>query len=86
MFDPCVDLGIDFVECALERAIDEVETRNCGGETRAQEAIVEADEEQSGAEAEAGDTISEAVRQAFDQAVQAQAAQLVSNGARGDRL
>jgi hypothetical protein len=33
-----------------------------------------------------GDAIAEAVRQALDQAVQAQAAQLVGDGALGDRF
>ena len=35
VIDPCVDLGIDFVECALERGIDGAEDRECGGKARA---------------------------------------------------
>ena len=51
-----------------------------GGEGRAQQAIVGAGEEQGGAQAEVGDAVAEAVRQPLDQAMQAQAAQLIAHG------
>src|SRR6266571_3822998 len=86
LIDRCLDLRVDFVECALEWAVDGVECRKRGGEAWAQEAVVEAREEQGGAEAEVGDAIAEAVGQALDQAVQAQSSQLISDGALRDRV
>src|SRR5258705_4228386 len=86
LIDPCLDLCVDFVECALERGIDGAEVWKRGGEAWAQEAVVEAREEQGCPEAEFGDAIAEAVGPAFDQAVQAQAAQLISDGALRDRV
>jgi len=47
------------------------------GEARAQEAVVEAREEQRDAKAEPSDAIAEAARQTLDQTVQTQAAQLI---------
>ena len=47
-------------------------------------AVISAGEEEGGAEAEFGDAITEAFGQAFDEAVEAQAAQLLSDGALGD--
>jgi hypothetical protein len=61
LVDPCFDLCVDFVECVLERGIDGAEGRECGGQARAQEAVVEACEEQGCPEAEFGDAIAEAV-------------------------
>ena len=86
LIDPCLDLCVDFVECALERGVDGAEVWKCGGQARAKETVVEAREEQGCPEAEFGDAIAEAVGQAFDQAVQAQAAQLISDGALRDRV
>src|SRR3982074_3720093 len=85
LIDPCLDLCVDFVECALERGVDGAEGWKCGGQAGGKGAVVEAREEQGCPEAEFGDAIAEAVGQAFDQAVQAQAAQLISDGALRDR-
>jgi hypothetical protein len=52
-----------------------------GGEARAQQAIVGSAEEESDAPAEIGDVISVGVRSALDHAVEAQAAQLIGDGA-----
>ena len=38
LIDPCLDLCVDFVECALERGIDGAEVWKRGGEAWAQEA------------------------------------------------
>ena len=70
MVDPCADLGIDFVERALERGIEGAASRDCGGEAGAQEAVVEPRDEQRGAKAKRGDTMTKAVGQVLDQAVQ----------------
>src|SRR6266571_3932635 len=86
LLDRHIDLGVDTIECLLEWAIGGVEGRKRGGEAWAQEAVVEASEEQGGAEAEVGDAIAEAVGQALDQAVQAQSSQLISDGALRDRV
>ena len=39
LIDPCLDLCVDFVECALERGIDGAEVWKRGGEAWAQEAV-----------------------------------------------
>lgn len=52
-----------------------------GGEARAQQTVVGSGEEESDPPAEIGDLISVGVGSALDHAVQAQAAQLVGNGA-----
>ena len=61
LLDRDIDLGIDTIECPLEWAVCSAEGRKRGGEAWAQKAIVEAGEEQGGAEAEVGDAIAEAV-------------------------
>src|SRR3977135_3573774 len=86
LIGPCLDLCVDFVECALERGVDGAEVWKCGGQARAKETVVEAREEQGCPEAEFGDAIAEAVGQAFDQAVQEQAGKLISDGALRDRV
>ena len=84
--DPFGDLGVDFVEGALERSADGAEAGKCGGQSGTQDAVVGAGEEQRGAEAECGDAVSKAVGQAFDQAMETQAAKLICDGALGDRF
>src|ERR1700758_2962140 len=84
MADPFGELRVDIVESALEGGGNGSGTGECGGRCRAQEAVIGAGEEQRGAQAEVGDAIAQAVGQAFDEAVQAQAAQLISDGALGD--
>src|SRR6202795_5366579 len=86
LLDRHMYLSIDTIECPLEWAVDGAEGRKRGGETWAQQAVVEASEEQRGAEAEVSDAIAEAVGQALDQAVQAQPAWLISHGALRDRV
>ena len=61
----------------------------CGedsGEAWAEQAVVGTAEEQRGAEAGLGDAVGVGIRQAFDHAVQAQAAELVGDGARPEGL
>src|SRR5258708_19763988 len=79
LLDRHIDLGIDSIECSLEWAVDGAEGRKRGGEAWAQQAVVEAREEQGCAEAEVGDAIAEAVGQALDQALQAQSSQLITD-------
>ena len=57
LLDRHIDLGIDSIECSLEWAVDGAEGRKRGGEAWAQQAVVEAREEQGCAEAEVGDAI-----------------------------
>jgi len=52
LVDPSIDFEIDFVECAPERGIDHAGGWHLRRHAVAQEAIVEAREEQGGAEAE----------------------------------
>src|ERR1700674_1050937 len=84
MADPPGELHVDIVEGALEWGGKSTEAGKCGGRCRAQDSVIGASEEQRGAQAEVGDAIAEAVGQAFDEAVEAQAAQLISDGALGD--
>ena len=86
MIYPGVEGRVDFVEGLLEWRIGSAETWKCGSESRPQDAIVEAGEEQRRPEAECGDAVSKAIGQAFDQAVETQAAQLVGDCALSDRL
>src|SRR5260370_17894982 len=81
LLDRHIDLGIDSIECSLEWAVDGAEGRKRGGEAWAQQAVVEAREEQGCAEAEGGDAIAEAVWQALAQALQAQPSHLISDRA-----
>ena len=48
--DPFGDLGVDFVEGALERSADGAEAGKCGGQSGTQDAVVGAGEEQRGAD------------------------------------
>ena len=48
--DSCAELGVDFVEGALEGGIDGVEAWKHGGDARTQVAVVEAGKEQGRAE------------------------------------
>src|ERR1700680_28031 len=84
LLDRHIDLGIDSIECSLEWAVDGAEGRKRGGEAWAQQAVVEASEEQGGAEAEVSDAIAEAVGQELDAGVEAQPAQLIRHGALRD--
>ena len=57
-----------------------------GGEFWSEQTVVGSGEEESGAPAEICDTISMAVRQALDHAVEPQATQLIGDGAAADSL
>jgi len=70
LLDPCVELGVEFVEGALERGIDGAQGWKSGGQTRAQESVVGAREEQGDPQAEFSDAVAEAVGDTLDQAVQ----------------
>ena len=61
LLDRHIDLGIDSIECALEWAVDGAEGRKRGGKAWAQQAVVEASEEQGGAEAPDDREVCEAV-------------------------
>src|SRR5207253_1339284 len=70
----------------FERVVDAAESGKGSGQARTQEAIVESSEEKRGAEAEFSDAIAEAIRHSFDQAVEAQSAKLIGDGALGERF
>src|ERR1700693_5977675 len=86
LIDPDVEAGVDLGEGFFDRAIDGTEGWKCGCQSRTQDAVVGAGEEQRYAEAECGDAVSKAVGQTFDQAMETQAAQLVGDCALGDRF
>src|ERR1700692_3894704 len=86
LVDPLADPSVDLIEGALERGVDGAEIGKCGCQARAQDAVIDAGEEQRCPESELGDAIAEAFGQAFDQAVEAQAAELIGDGALGDLL
>jgi hypothetical protein len=50
-----------------------------GGQTRAQQAILEADKEQGGSEPDIGDAVAMAAWAAFDHAMETKAAQLIAD-------
>ena len=54
---------------------------DAGGQSGAQQAIVEADKEQGGSEPGIGDAVAMAARDAFDHAMETKAAQLIADGA-----
>ena len=83
--DCCVDLDRKRIESALKRRGDGVQCRERGGEGGTEQAVVSSGEEQGDAQAEVGDAVAEAFGDAFDEAVQAQPAQLIGDGALGDR-
>src|SRR3990172_12748003 len=86
LVDPHFDVFVDFDEGKFERVVDAAQSGKCSGQARTQYAIVGAREEERGAEAEFGDAIAEAVGQAFDQAVQAQATKLIGDSSLGERF
>ena len=86
LVDPFADASVDMIEGALERGVDGAEIGKCGGQARAQDAVIDAGEEQRSPESELGDAVAEAFGQAFDQAVEAQAAELIGDGALGERF
>ena len=69
LFDPCVELYVEFFEGALERGVDGAEAWESGGQAGTQDSIVGAREEQGHSQAEFSDAVAEAVRNALDQAV-----------------
>ena len=77
LVDPLADASVDMIEGALERGVDGAEIGKCGGQARAQDAVIDAGEEQRSPESELGDAVAEAFGQAFDQAVESQATALV---------
>ncbi len=86
LVDPLADPSVDLIEGALERGVDGAEIGKCGGQARAQDAVIDAGEEQRCPESELGDAIAEAFGQAFDQVVEAQAAELIGDCALGERF
>ena len=85
LFDHGVDLNAERVEGALEWSGGGAQCRERGCEAGAQEPIVGAGEEQGDAQGEVGDLVAEAFRHTLDQAMQVKPAQLVGDGALGDR-
>ena len=69
LVDPLADPSVDLIEGALERSVDGAEIGKCGGQARAQDAVIDAGEEQRCPESELGDAIAEAFGQAFDPAL-----------------
>src|SRR5712691_10391067 len=86
LVDPFADPGVDLIEGALEWGVHGAKIGKCGGQARAQNAVIDAGEEQRCPESELGDAVSKAVGQAFDQAVEAQAAELIGDCALGKRF
>ena|SRR6516162_3286045 len=84
LVDHCVDLGGERVEGVAERGCDRSESRQSGSQAGTQEAIVGSGEKQGDAQAEVGDLVAEAFRDALDQAMEAKSAQLVSYCAQAD--
>jgi hypothetical protein len=72
-------VGIDFVEGLFEGGWSSVVAWQGCGETWAEETIVGAGEEEGGAEAGVSDAVAVGVWQAFDHAVEPQAAELVGD-------
>ena len=79
--DRCSETGVERVEGLFEACGDGVMAGQGRGEAWTEEMIIGSREEQSSAETAVGDVVSVAVWLAFDQAVEAQAAQLVGHGA-----
>src|SRR6266478_3066600 len=55
LVDPLADPSVDLIEGALERGVDGAEIGKCGGQARAQDAVIDAGEEQRSPESEVGD-------------------------------
>ena len=72
-------------EGALEWGCDGTEGRNGGSQGRAEEAVVSPREAERDPQAEIGDAVAEASRNPFDEAVEAQPAQLIGDGSLCDR-
>ena len=79
--DRCGEAGIDFVEGLFEASWGGAVAWQGGGETWAKKTIVGSGEEERGAESGIGDVVALGVWQAFDHAVEAQAAELIGHGA-----
>ena len=73
------------VKGALKRRGNGAQCRKRGSKRRAEQAVVGSGEEQGNAQAEVGDVVTEAFGDALDEAVQAEPAQLIGDGALGDR-
>ena len=81
-----LDLSVKAVEGATEGEDLGSVARQDGGQSGAQEAVIGSREEESRAPAEIGNAVSMAMRQALDHAVEAQAAELIGDGATADSL
>jgi len=77
LVDPCIDLFAERVEGTFDRCLDGAKVGKYGGQTWTQDAVIGSCEKKGGAESEVGDAVTEAFGEAFDQAVEAQAAKLV---------
>ena len=86
MLNPRIDLLIDPVESAAERARWLREARKYSAESGPKDMVVGPGEEQSNAKTEAGRTISMSVWDAFDESVQPQATQMISHFPRRELL
>lgn len=81
--DASLDGSVQLIKTELERMIQRRSIWGDVGQARAQEAGIGASEEESHAPAEVGDLVTVGVRNALDQAMQAQAAQVVGQLSRG---
>src|SRR5882672_2139500 len=80
LVDRCSEAGIDFVEGLFEGSWGgSVAWQNCR-ETWPKKTIVSSGEEERGTESGVGDVVALGVSQAFDHAVEAQAAELIGHG------
>lgn len=86
MCERLLDASVEYIEGAGERDRLGTMAGQDGGESGSQESVVGSGEEESGAPSEIGDAISMAVWQTLDHVVQAQAAELISDGAAADGL
>src|SRR5713101_1715799 len=80
LVDRCSEAGIDFVEGLFEASWGGAVAWQGGSETGAKKTIVGSGEEECGTEAGLGDLVALGVWQAFDHAVEAQAAELIGHG------
>ena len=74
------EAGIDFVEGLFEARWGGAVAWQSGGESWAKKTIVGSGEEERGTESGIGDVVALGVWQAFDHAVEAQAAELIGHG------
>ena len=86
MFDPSCDLLIKFVETAPERGAGWGELWQYGSEPGAEKAAIGSGAEPQGSQAGVGDAIAVGLGDAFDDAVEAEATQVIGHLPLGEGL